>query len=108
MLDYGIFYEFIPLDELEKEKPETLTLEDVKLGVVYALVISTNSGLFRYQIGDTIEFTSTDPYRIKIIGRTKHYINAFGEELMVANAEQAIAKCCKLFNCRIVRLYCWT
>ncbi len=98
MLDYGIFYEFIPLDELEKENPNTITLEEVELNTVYALVISTNSGLFRYQIGDTVEFTSLNPYRIKIVGRTKHFINAFGEELMVANAEQAIANCCKLFN----------
>lgn len=101
MLDYGIFYEFIPLEELDKENPRTLVLEEVELNQVYALVISTNSGLFRYQIGDTIEFTSLDPYRIKIVGRTKHYINAFGEELMVANAEQAIAKCCEMFQVEI-------
>jgi len=98
MLDYGIFYEFIPLEELDKDNPKTIILEEVELNKIYALVISTNSGLFRYQIGDTIEFTDLEPYRIKIVGRTKHFINAFGEELMVANAEQAIAKCCNQFN----------
>ncbi|MGB1295856.1 MAG: GH3 auxin-responsive promoter family protein [Flavobacteriales bacterium] len=102
MLDYGIFYEFIPIAEIYKENPNVLALEDVKLNEVYALVISTNSGLWRYNIGDTIEFTSIDPYRIKIVGRTKQFINTFGEELMVANAEKAIAICCNLFNVEII------
>lgn len=90
MLDYGIFYEFIPFDEIHKESPKVIGLGEVQQGEQYALLISTNAGLWRYQIGDTIEFTSTDPYKIKISGRTKHYINAFGEELIVENAEKAI------------------
>ena len=95
MLDYGIFYEFIPLEDIEKENPRTLTLDQVEKDKVYSLVISTNAGLWRYQIGDTIKFTSINPYRIKISGRTKHFINAFGEEVMVDNAEQAISFACK-------------
>lgn len=95
MLDYGIYYEFIPVEELDKENPLALSLEQVQLGKNYAMVISTNSGLWRYNIGDTIKFTSKNPYRIKISGRTKHFINAFGEELIVENAEQAIAKACE-------------
>ncbi len=95
MLDYGIYYEFIPVEELDKENPPALSLEQVQLGKNYAMVISTNSGLWRYNIGDTIKFTSKNPYRIKISGRTKHFINAFGEELIVENAEQAIAKACE-------------
>lgn len=91
MLDYGIFYEFMPLSELEKENPKTLQLDEVKVGENYALVISTNGGLWRYLIGDTVQFTTLDPFRIKVSGRTKHYINAFGEELIVENAEQAIS-----------------
>ena len=91
MLDYGIYYEFLPLDELGTEHPHTLSLEQVELHKPYALIISTNAGLWRYMIGDTIKFTSLNPFRIKIVGRTKHFINAFGEELMVENAETAIA-----------------
>ncbi len=95
MLDYGIYYEFLPLDELGKENPQTLSLEEVNLGVNYALVISTNAGLWRYLIGDTIVFTSLSPFRIKITGRTKHFINAFGEELIIDNAEKALAIACE-------------
>lgn len=94
MLDYGIYYEFMPLEELGKEYPNTVQLNDVQRNVNYALVISTNSGLWRYLIGDTIIFTSLNPYRIKITGRTKHFINAFGEELIIDNAEKAIAFAC--------------
>lgn len=94
MLDYGIFYEFIPLEELDGENPRTLTLDQVALDKNYALVISTNAGLWRYKIGDTVKFTSLNPYRIRISGRTKHFINAFGEELMIENAETAIAEAC--------------
>lgn len=90
MLDYGIYYEFIPFNDIHKESPQVIGLGDVKVGEQYALLISTNAGLWRYQIGDTIEFTSTDPYKIRISGRTKHFINAFGEELVVENAERAI------------------
>ncbi len=95
LLDYGVYYEFLPLELLGKENAETLKLEDVALGKTYALIISTNSGLWRYQLGDTIRFTSLNPHRIQITGRTKQYINAFGEELMVDNAEKAMAYACK-------------
>lgn len=92
MLDYGIYYEFIPLNEVEKEFPETITLSQVELDTNYAIVISTNAGLWRYMIGDTVKFTSLSPYRIRITGRTKHFINAFGEEVIIDNAEKALTK----------------
>lgn len=95
MLDYGIFYEFIPFEELEKDNPRTVTLDQVETGKNYAMLISTNAGLWRYHIGDTVKFTSTSPYRIKISGRTRHFINAFGEELIIENAETAITEACK-------------
>ncbi len=95
MLDYGIFYEFIPMENIDQEQPNTLTLEEVALGKNYALVISTNAGLWRYMIGDTVRFTSLNPFRIKISGRTKHFINAFGEEVVVENADIAITKASK-------------
>ncbi|OKS88328.1 GH3 auxin-responsive promoter family protein [Mucilaginibacter polytrichastri] len=95
MLDYGIFYEFLPIENLHKENPETLTLDEVQLGENYALIISTNAGLWRYLIGDTIRFTSLAPYRIQITGRTKHYINAFGEEVIVDNADRALEEACR-------------
>ncbi|MER2997421.1 GH3 auxin-responsive promoter family protein [Pontibacter populi] len=95
MLDYGVYYEFIPMDQFDEENPKTLTLEQVELGKNYAIVISTNAGLWRYKIGDTVRFTSLSPYRIKISGRTKHFINAFGEEVIVENAEAAITKACE-------------
>ena len=95
MLDYGVYYEFIPMDQFEEENPKTLTLDQVELGKNYAIVISTNAGLWRYKIGDTVRFTSLSPYRIKISGRTKHFINAFGEEVIVENAETAIIKACQ-------------
>jgi hypothetical protein len=90
MLDYGIFYEFIPMEELEKENPKVIPLSEVQVGKNYAILISTNGGLWRYKIGDTVKFTNTDPYRFKISGRTKHFINAFGEEVIVENAEKAV------------------
>jgi len=95
MLDYGIFYEFLPVSESGKENPETLTISEVETGVDYAIIISTNCGLWRYIIGDTIRFTSLNPYKIIISGRTRHYINAFGEELIIDNAEKALDKTCK-------------
>ena len=94
MLDYGIFYEFIPVEELEKENPRAVAIHDVEVGKNYAMIISTNAGLWRYNIGDTVKFTSKFPYRIKISGRTKHFINAFGEEVIIENAEAAITKAC--------------
>jgi len=95
MLDYGIFYEFIPTEEMETENPRAIRLSDVELDKNYAMVITTNSGLWRYNIGDTIKFTSRHPYRIKISGRTKHFMNAFGEEVIVENAEAAVTKACE-------------
>lgn len=95
MLDYGIFYEFIDMNDIDDENPKVITLKDVKLNVNYALVISTNAGLWRYIIGDTIKFTSLYPHKIKITGRIKHFINAFGEELIIDNAEKAVQKACQ-------------
>lgn len=94
MLDYGIFYEFIPAENIDDEHPKTIQLDQVKLHQNYALVISTNAGLWRYMIGDTVTFTSLKPYRIRITGRTKNFINAFGEELIVDNADKALAIAC--------------
>ena len=98
MLDYGIFYEFIEVNELKKDNPKVLALENVELNKNYALVITTNSGLWRYLIGDTIKFTSLSPYRIKVTGRTKNYINAFGEELIIENVESALSFVCNKTN----------
>lgn len=94
MLDYGIYYEFLPMENLHAENPKTLGLDEVQLNKNYALIISTNAGLWRYMIGDTIKFTSLSPHRIQITGRTKHFINAFGEELIIDNAEKGLAKAC--------------
>lgn len=101
MMDYGIYYEFMPMSEYGKPEPKTKTLEEVEVGVNYALVISTNAGLWRYVIGDTIQFTDTNPFRFKITGRTKLFINAFGEELMIDNAEIAVAHACKCTDASI-------
>lgn len=98
MLDYGIYYEFIPMDEWGKEDPKTRMLSEVETGVQYALVISTNAGLWRYIIGDTVVFTSLNPFRIRITGRTRNFINAFGEELIVDNAESALSIACEKCN----------
>jgi hypothetical protein len=94
LLRNGIFYEFVPLDELSKPKPKAIPLWEVQEGINYALVISTNAGLWRYMPGDTIKFTSTAPYRIMVTGRTKNFINTFGEEVMVSNTDKAIAETC--------------
>jgi hypothetical protein len=102
MLDYGIFYEFIPMDTFGKDNQKVIPLSDVEINKNYALVITTNSGLWRYLIGDTIRFTSIHPFRIKVTGRTKHHINVFGEELMVENTDTALAKTCKTLQCEIV------
>lgn len=92
MLDYGIFYEFAISSEWDKDDPKTISLNEVKIGVQYAIIITTNGGLWRYMVGDTIVFTSIYPFRIKVSGRTSHFINAFGEELIIDNAERAIEK----------------
>jgi hypothetical protein len=102
MLDYGIFYEFIPMDTFGKENQKVIPLSEVELHKNYALVITTNSGLWRYLIGDTIRFTSLQPFRIKVTGRTKHHINVFGEELMVENTDVALAKTCETLHCEVV------
>ena len=101
MLDYGIFYEFIPMTEYKGESSKAIPLSEVKKNIDYALIITTNSGLWRYLIGDTIRFTSLDPYRIKITGRTKHHINVFGEELIIENAEDALRLACEKTNANI-------
>jgi len=101
MLDYGIFYEFIPMGLLGEKLDKVVPLDQVELGVNYAVLITTNSGLWRYKIGDTVKFTSILPYRIKISGRTKHFINAFGEELIIENAEKAISMACIQTNSEI-------
>ncbi len=104
-LNSGVFYEFIPMSEYEKvisgEIKEIPTIESVQLGVKYAMIISTVGGLWRYSIGDCVEFVSLFPHKIKIVGRTKLFINAFGEELMVGNAEKALTKACKEHNCTV-------
>ena len=94
MLDYGIYYEFIPMDEFWADRLNAISLEEVEIGQNYAMVISTNGGLWRYLIGDTIRFTEKYPFKFVITGRTKHYINAFGEEVIVDNAEKAFQIAC--------------
>ncbi len=102
MLDYGIFYEFIPMDEYGSSEEKAIPLSEVEVGKNYAVVITTNAGLWRYKIGDTVRFTDTNPYRIKVSGRTKHHINVFGEELIIENAENALKKVSLVTNCEIV------
>lgn len=102
MLDYGTFFEFIPMSEYDGVDSKTaVSISDVEMGINYAMVISTNGGLWRYIIGDTVRFTCTDPYRFKITGRVKSFINTFGEELIVENAELAIAEACSKTNAQI-------
>ncbi|HNP32003.1 MAG TPA: GH3 auxin-responsive promoter family protein [Flavobacterium sp.] len=101
MLDYGIFYEFIPMDTFGTENQKVIRLADVELFKNYAVVITTNAGLWRYLIGDTVRFTSLSPYRIRVSGRTKHFINVFGEELMIENTDSALAKTCSALNCEV-------
>jgi hypothetical protein len=101
MLDYGVFYEFVPLEEMDKKHPCSCTLEEVELDKNYAIVISTNGGLWRYVIGDTVKFTSVYPFKIKITGRVKHFINAFGEELIIDNAENALKTACEKTGAQI-------
>jgi hypothetical protein len=102
MLDYGIFYEFIPMDSFGSPAEKAVCLADVVLDKNYAIVITTNSGLWRYLIGDTVRFTSLSPYKIRVTGRTKHFINVFGEELMVENTEMAIAATCNATEVEII------
>lgn len=102
MLDYGIFYEFIPMDVFGTPDQKVIPLAEVEKGKNYAVIITTNAGLWRYMIGDTVRFTSIKPYRIKVSGRTKHHINVFGEELIIENAEDALRKVCKKTRAEIV------
>ena len=101
MLDYDVFYEFIPMDEFGKENPTVVPLEGVKVGINYAMLISTSCGLWRYLIGDTVRFTSRNPYKFVITGRTKHFINAFGEELIIDNAEKGLQYACKKHGAQV-------
>lgn len=102
MLDYGIFYEFIPMDTYKTPNQKVIPLSEVEVGVNYAVIITTNAGLWRYKIGDTVRFTSINPYRLRVSGRTKHFINVFGEELIIENAENALKKVCEKTNAKIV------
>lgn len=101
ILDSGIFYEFIPVQDIENENPGALTIGEVEKGVNYAIIISTNGGLWRYKIGDTIVFTSLYPHKFRISGRTKHFINAFGEEVIIDNAEKALEAACQRTGARV-------
>ena len=102
MLDYDVFYEFIPMDELGTENPTVVPLWGVETGRNYAMLISTSCGLWRYIIGDTVKFTSVNPYKFVITGRTKHFINAFGEELIVDNAEKGLAYACQQTGAQVL------
>ena len=102
MIDYGVFYEFIPMDEFDREQPTVVPLWGVETGRNYAMVISTSSGLWRYIIGDMIRFTSCNPYKFVITGRTKSFINAFGEELIVDNAEKGLSEACRQTGAEIL------
>lgn len=102
MLDYGVFYEFIPMDSFGNENEKVIPLSEVETGKNYAILITTNAGLWRYKIGDTVRFTSLQPYRIKVTGRTKHHINVFGEELIIENAEEALKRASQVNGCEIV------
>ncbi len=100
--DHGIFYEFLPVEELGNPDAQTIGLREVQLGKNYALVISTNGGLWRYLVGDTVVFTSLHPFKIKVTGRTKYFINAFGEEVIAENAETAISKAANATNASVL------
>jgi hypothetical protein len=102
MLDYGVFYEFISMESFSTSEEKVIPLSEVELEKNYAVLITTNAGLWRYKIGDTVRFTSLEPYRIKITGRTKHHINVFGEELIIENAEEALKKASQQTDCEIV------
>jgi hypothetical protein len=95
MCDHGIFYEFLPIEEWGKESPRTLQLGEVEIGKNYAIIITTNGGLWRYLVGDTIQFVTLNPFRVKVSGRLKHFMNAFGEEVIVDNSDQAISAACQ-------------
>ena len=102
MVDYDVFYEFIPIEEIDNEKPNVVPIQGIEIGKNYAMLISTSCGLWRYLIGDTVKFTSKNPYKFVITGRTKHFINAFGEELIVDNAEKGLAYACEKTNSEVL------
>ena len=102
MLDYGIYYEFIPMDNYHNKDQKIINLSQVELNKNYAIVITTNAGLWRYKIGDTVRFTSLNPYRILVTGRTKHFINVFGEEVIIENSDNVIKNLCKESNLEVV------
>ncbi|MBS7787371.1 GH3 auxin-responsive promoter family protein [Flavobacterium sp. CYK-55] len=102
MLDYGIFYEFIPMETFGTKDEKVVPLSAVQIGVNYAVMITTNGGLWRYLVGDTVRFTSVNPYRVRVTGRTKQHINVFGEELMVENADKALSKACTLTQTEVI------
>lgn len=101
LVDNGVFYEFIPMDEFYKEQPKVYTLEQVQKGINYAILISTNAGLWRYCIGDTVQFSSLYPHQIQITGRTQQFINVFGEEVMVGNTDKALTLTCQQLGAQI-------
>jgi hypothetical protein len=98
LLNSGIFYEFVKADEFFNEHPERITIKDVELGVNYVMIISTNAGLWAYNVGDTVEFTSLDPYKIIVTGRIKHFISAFGEHVIGKEVEQTMQAATQKFN----------
>jgi hypothetical protein len=101
LLDNGIYYEFLPAEEFESATPRTVTLREVELGKRYALVVTTNAGLWRYVPGDTVEFTSLLPYKIKVVGRMREFINAFGEEVMVSDTDKALNEVCQKLHATV-------
>ncbi|MEO7176361.1 MAG: GH3 auxin-responsive promoter family protein, partial [Saprospiraceae bacterium] len=101
LLDNGMYFEFLPISEWAKERPTAIPLEEVEVGVNYALMLSSNAGLWRYVPGDTIQFTETKPYRIRVTGRTKQFVNVFGEEVMVSDTDKAIAETCRQMNASV-------
>jgi len=105
LLNSGIFYEFVPLDQLGAEKPKRLTIEEVELGVNYLIILSTNAGLWGYNIGDTIKFVSLDPFRIVVSGRVKHYTSAFGEHVIAEEVEKAISQTLQLSDAEVAEFH---
>ena len=102
MLDYGIFYEFIPMKTYGKKNEKIISLNEVEKDINYAILITTNAGLWRYKIGDTVKFTNLNPYKIVVSGRTKHFINVFGEEVIIENTDNVINKLSSKYNLEIV------
>ena len=101
LLDNGVFFEFTPRAEWGRERPHAIPLSEVEAGQTYGVVVTTNAGLWRYDLGDTVTFTSTAPYRFKISGRTKQFINTFGEEVMVDNTDRALERTCRDLGCAV-------